>query len=63
MSKSKNKCEHKNKKILSSYKGYDNNFLEIECIDCGMHRYETRYTTSTRIDSSRWFTPNKKCNK
>jgi len=52
----KNKCEHNNKKNLSSYHNtYDNsNFINVKCLDCGYERYETRYKNG-RIDNSKWF--------
>jgi len=55
----KTECEHKNRKNLYSYcVQLYTNVLEVECIDCGMHRHETRYKNG-RVDCSEWFKPRK----
>jgi hypothetical protein len=53
---SKNKCEHKNKKNINSNKINDaSNVIEVECLDCGMHRHENR-DKNGKIETSKWFT-------
>ena len=53
------KCKHINRENFHSNKGNDYNMIEVKCLDCGYHRHETRYTSSNRVDSSKWFKPNK----
>ena len=51
----KKKCAHINKKNLNSNKFVgESNVVEVECIDCGSKRSETRYDNG-RIDASKWF--------
>ena len=58
MPKRKNKvCKHIKKENLSSHSGYGCNYVEVKCLDCGMHRHESRYTDTKRIDTSEWFIP------
>ncbi len=53
--KKKNKCEHKNRKGVTSNKINDTgNFLDVLCLDCGYSRLESRNEDGS-VTTSVWY--------
>ena len=55
------KCKHIHKTNVKSYKISNfENMITVECLDCGMIRYETIDTNLKGKSESKWFKKNKK---